>query len=979
MSSPSGKSFVDELFSQEHISLRLKRALSENKIFSTHVGLKEEITYDYEKIKKLLSVSPPFLYLNLEERDLLISSSRFINFRASNFPILISGDTSEFGIMIEGQACATSDTNSSFSEYLFPGDSFGIEGCILGKTAYTIKTASDDSIVMICPKDCLMKLIVPEKQFTLLIARSLVEKQHIFLPLQKFRSFVSEGAQRGEIDLIRLVEIYKEINSSLHPGMNNSEIDISAWKYAIRRLPEDITSTFVFYGTTRLPLILNHPEFNIPVKSSARARTIFTQMRGKNIVVFRELETDLLDFLSNLCIHILESRKLRDFLRTPDIIQMLLNNDQLDSLALPEGTLEGLKEIWPTDCYKRCAEIILHHEDFNMFIYIPRMHLTADPGERWAARLWNECQVCLEVGSVSIGEAINLGLTVDVIQGSTRTLLNTLSPYVFEKQNDIKEWFSKSGKVLKTKEFPNAIDELCAMAYYYFKEFPEEEVKKAEREKAAGIHKIEETEMTGVRVLLINVSKIDPNFVDPHFVPKPRGLLHLVVNIGYTFGKQCLDIVKCLTLLFGNSINSFNIIGKAGGLVGERTDILIATKFFDETSQTVTRANPSGLNPERLSKMAECDVHVGPMLTVGGTVLQNSFLLKYYLYLQGCIGLEMEGCYFAQGVQQGIDAGFIKKDVPSRYLYYVSDLPLDPNSNLAQEEGNVSWDEGISAMNAVTRHCLQLIFNSDEEYTGNSSFRKEVKLFFEQAKGKVAVVTSGGTSVPLEQHTVRSIENFSTGQRGSKIAEQFLEKGYTVLFLTRNTGKLPFLRLINQHDVLKTPEIAADIQSLINKFQSYKDGGKLLIQEFITVDNYLARLEEITIEAKKYQENTIFVLSAAVSDFMLSGPPSTHKIKSDLPKLDLSLVPTPKKLGLIKKICSKALVVSFKLETDPKELLKSCHNALSKYEVDYVVGNVLDMRNQELILVSQDHSAPFTIADGDLEEQLVTELIRLRG
>ena len=36
---------------------------------------------------------------------------------------------------------------------------------------------------------------------------------------------------------------------------------------------------------------------------------------------------------------------------------------------------------------------------------------------------------------------------------------------------------------------------------------------------------------------------------------------------------------------------------------------------------------------------------------------------------------------------------------------------------------------------------------------------------------KVAVVTSGGTMVPLEKRTVRYIDNFSTGLRGAALAE----------------------------------------------------------------------------------------------------------------------------------------------------------------------------------------------------------------
>jgi hypothetical protein len=39
------------------------------------------------------------------------------------------------------------------------------------------------------------------------------------------------------------------------------------------------------------------------------------------------------------------------------------------------------------------------------------------------------------------------------------------------------------------------------------------------------------------------------------------------------------------------------------------------------------------------------------------------------------------------------------------------------------------------------------------------------------ADRRVAVVTSGGTTVPLERRTVRFLDNFSTGLRGASLAE----------------------------------------------------------------------------------------------------------------------------------------------------------------------------------------------------------------
>merc|ERR1719235_1111201 len=57
--------------------------------------------------------------------------------------------------------------------------------------------------------------------------------------------------------------------------------------------------------------------------------------------------------------------------------------------------------------------------------------------------------------------------------------------------------------------------------------------------------------------------------------------------------------------------------------------------------------------------------------------------------------------------------------------------------------------------------------------------------------GHLAVVTSGGTTVPLEQQTVRFLDNFSTGSRGAASASAFFRKGCFVVFLTRTGSRSP--------------------------------------------------------------------------------------------------------------------------------------------------------------------------------------------
>lgn len=67
---------------------------------------------------------------------------------------------------------------------------------------------------------------------------------------------------------------------------------------------------------------------------------------------------------------------------------------------------------------------------------------------------------------------------------------------------------------------------------------------------------------------------------------------------------------------------------------------------------------------------------------------------------------------------------------------------------------------------------------------------------------RVVLITSGGTTVPLERNTVRFIDNISGGTRGAVSAEMFLSAGYAVLFLARRGSLQPFLRHLQHGDLL---------------------------------------------------------------------------------------------------------------------------------------------------------------------------------
>ena len=87
---------------------------------------------------------------------------------------------------------------------------------------------------------------------------------------------------------------------------------------------------------------------------------------------------------------------------------------------------------------------------------------------------------------------------------------------------------------------------------------------------------------------------------------------------------------------------------------------------------------------ENLENATKCDIHKGSLLIVAGTILQNYELLNFYKHVMGCVGLEMEGFYYAAEVENSVKHRLVNSKFISRFFYYVSDLPLDPTQVLSK-------------------------------------------------------------------------------------------------------------------------------------------------------------------------------------------------------------------------------------------------------------------------------------------------------
>ncbi|CAF1127109.1 unnamed protein product [Rotaria sordida] len=224
---------------------------------------------------------------------------------------------------------------------------------------------------------------------------------------------------------------------------------------------------------------------------------------------------------------------------------------------------------------------------------------------------------------------------------------------------------------------------------------------------------------------------------------------------------------------------------------------------------------------------------------------------------------------------------------------------------------------------------------------------EHVQLFlnkYQTANHSIVLVTSGGTTVPLEKNTVRFIDNFSTGQRGAASVEYFLEQNYIVLFFYRLSSTLPYQRHIkNIFD-----ESQSNTNYNLDQYHKYKNS--LLLIPFQTVTDYLNGLKQLCCLLKPFGRSVLIYLCAAVSDYYIPNDELTeHKIPSGQNELIIRLKPVPKLLGSIKgEYAPDALIVSFKLETDEKILEEKCLQSADKYNQDIIIGNLLKTRRDQV-------------------------------
>ncbi|XP_017768114.1 PREDICTED: phosphopantothenate--cysteine ligase [Nicrophorus vespilloides] len=283
------------------------------------------------------------------------------------------------------------------------------------------------------------------------------------------------------------------------------------------------------------------------------------------------------------------------------------------------------------------------------------------------------------------------------------------------------------------------------------------------------------------------------------------------------------------------------------------------------------------------------------------------------------------------------------------------------------------------------------------DFEDNRSLLKEFCERHNKPGERIVLVTSGGTTVPLEHNTVRFVDNFSAGMRGAASSEYFLEQGYNVIFMHRLKSLEPFTRHFNGQKLMDMldlqensrnvtitvkPDSVDVLAPILLNYKAAQDGGRILYVTFTTVSDYFWLLRAACECLAPLGAKALLYLAAAVSDFYVpSYEMPTHKIQSAaVPNISLQLV--PKLLSPVVSLwVPHAFVVSFKLETDENILLSKARDSLNKYKHKLVIGNILQTRRQKVIFVTPESNYDVSLTREqmlggiEIEEPIISNVV----
>jgi hypothetical protein len=541
----------------------------------------------------------------------------------------------------------------------------------------------------------------------------------------------------GETRLRVLESSHMAMGSSLHPLADSDEIDLGAFLYAIRRLPDSIVRIKIVVMGQEAALFrragIGPLEQWDAVEAAARRRRWYDS-GDEVLAVLLASESDVDDLVPTLVAFQIEWNKIRR--------RMLAAGWPPDEGATPEGcavALGGAADDWArlADAWGETFEERLQTiADEGRSMRIRMLGGTQVGYQRMTRRWW--APVRAEMNSQALGDA-----PLYFASSNTHSLSNLVTGLAREREEELIAFVEREGADDLREElarFREGATEGSWENFLYFvaRDFfdaggPELRAKRHEAEVAAGVEHIRSKTALRVPAQVIPLAKLQAARIDPRVGAVDADRLArseaLIVNTDYPLGLAAYNLLREVAVDSAD-LRGVYVLGKAATLNADVGDVMISSVIHDEHSGTTYWLdNAFTVDDIAPDLMFGTGLDNQRAVTVKSTFLQNRAYLDFY-YREQFTVVEMEAGPYCNAVYEIADAerypvgeavNFSKLPIDFGIIHYASDTPYTQARTLgARGLSYYGMDSTYASSLAILRRILSLEGALDDRPTGNA-------------------------------------------------------------------------------------------------------------------------------------------------------------------------------------------------------------------------------------------------------------------
>ncbi|MEA2249981.1 MAG: hypothetical protein QOJ82_383 [Solirubrobacteraceae bacterium] len=539
------------------------------------------------------------------------------------------------------------------------------------------------------------------------------------------RTYTTLLRSSGETRLRVLESMHMAMGSSLHPLADSDELDLGAFIYAIRRLPDSIVrTTVVVMGQDAAAFTragVGPLEEWESVEAPARRRRWYDG-GDEVLAVLLASESDVDDLIPTLVAFQIEWNKIRRRMRaagwppaegvTPEACAAALGGSPDDWARLAQA--------WGDAFEDRLAVMAEHGKSLRV-----RMLGGTQVGyQRMTRRWWSPVREALNERRV--GDA-----PLYFVSSNTHALSNLVTGLAREREDELVDFVERGDDEDLKEELARFRDGRTEgswenFMYFVARDFfdaggPELRRKRHEAEVAAGVEHLRSKTAMRVAAQVIPLARLDPKRLDPRLGPVDADRLlrseAAIVNVDYPLGLAAYNLLREVAIDSAD-LRGVYVLGKAATLNADVGDVMISSVIHDEHSGTTYWLdNAFTVNDIAPDLMFGTGLDNQRAVTVKSTFLQNRAYLDFY-YREAFTVVEMEAGPYCNAVYEIADAerypvgeavNFSKLPIDFGIIHYASDTPYTQARTLgARGLSYYGMDSTYASSLAILRRVLRL-------------------------------------------------------------------------------------------------------------------------------------------------------------------------------------------------------------------------------------------------------------------------------